>query len=76
MKGINTVLPIRYKVIGIKKITISYPDEQFIWLEKHPEINRSGVFRQAISQLMKNDSSSLSGNDLEVISKEIEQKSL
>jgi hypothetical protein len=41
-------------VIGIKKITISYPDEQHIWLEKHPEINRSGVFRQAISHMIVN----------------------
>lgn len=76
MKGINTVLHIHYKVIGIKKITISYPDEQQAWLEQHPEINRSGVFRQAISHMMKKDSSSLSEIDLEEISKEVEGKSL
>ncbi len=62
-------------VIGIKKITISYPEEQHYWLEKHPEINRSGVFRQAISHMMKNGSSSLSEKDLESISKEVEEKS-
>ena len=76
MKGINTVLHIHYKVIGIKKITISYPDEQHTWLENHPEINRSGVFRQAISHMMKNHSSTLSEVDLEEISKEVEEKSI
>ncbi len=59
----------------MKKITLSYPDEQHIWLEKHPEINRSGVFSQAISHMMKNGRSSLSENDLESISKEVEEKS-
>jgi hypothetical protein len=59
----------------MKKITISYSDELFEWLERHPEINRSGVFRQAISHMMKNSSSSLSENDLESISKEVEEKS-
>ncbi len=59
----------------MKKITLSYPDEQHNWLEKHPEINRSGVFRQAISYMMKNSSSSLSENDLESITKEVEEKS-
>ena len=59
----------------MKKITLSYPEEQHIWLEKHPEINRSGVFRQAISHMMKNGSSTLSENDLESISKEVEKKS-
>ena len=75
MKGINTVLHIHYKVIGIKKITISYTEDQYEWLESHPEINRSGVFRQAISHMMKNGSSTLSENDLESISKEVEEKS-
>ena len=60
----------------MKKITLSYPDEQHIWLEKHPEINRSGVFRQAINHMMKKDSSSLSEIDLEEISNEVEGKSL
>ena len=60
----------------MKKITLSYPDEQHSWLEKHPEINRSGVFRQAIGHMMKNGSSSLSENDLDAISKEVEKKSL
>ncbi len=60
----------------MKKITLSYPDEQHTWLEKHPEINRSGVFRQAISHMMKNRSSTLSEVDLEEISKEVEEKSI
>ena len=60
----------------MKKITLSYPDEQHIWLEKHPEINRSGVFRQAINHMMKNGSSSLSDTDLESISREVKKKSL
>ena len=60
----------------MKKITLSYPDEQHLWLEKHPEINRSGVFRQAISHMMKKGNSSLSETDLEEISKDVQEKSL
>ncbi len=60
----------------MKKITLSYPDEQHTWLEKHPEINRSGVFRQAISHMMKKGNSSLSETDLEEISKDVQEKSL
>ena len=63
-------------VIGIKKITISYSDDQYEWLENHPEINRSGVFRKAIGYMMKNGSSSLSDTDLESMSREVEKKSL
>jgi hypothetical protein len=58
------------------KITLSYSDEQHFWLEKHPEITRSGVFRQAISHMMKTGNSFLSETDLEEISKEVEEKSI
>ena len=75
VKGINTILHIHYTVIGIKKITISYTEDQYEWLENHPEINKSGVFRKAISYMMKNGSSSLSESDLEIISREVGQGS-
>lgn len=71
MKGINTILTIPYKVIGIKKITISYPDEQYEWLEQHPEINKSGLFRAMVGYLMKTDKASLNGKDLEGLKDQI-----
>lgn len=49
----------------MKKITISYPDEQYEWLEQHPEINKSGLFRAMVGYLMKTEKSSLNGKDLE-----------
>lgn len=58
-------------MIGIKKITISYSEDQYNWLEMHPEINRSAVFRKVINYMMKNGSSYLSDGDLEAISTEV-----
>jgi len=49
----------------MKKITISYPDEQYVWLEQHPEINKSGLFRAMVGYLMKTDKASLNSKDLE-----------
>lgn len=72
MKGIYTLLTIPYKVLGIKKITISYPDEQFDWLEEHPEINKSGLFRAIVGYMMRNDKSSLNQEDLKKISEGIQ----
>ena len=62
--------------VKMKKITISYPDEQFEWLERHPEINKSGVFRKAISHMMANESSALTDGDLDLIANEVSQESL
>lgn len=58
----------------MKKITISYTDEQDRWLRKHPEINRSGAFRKMISFLMMHDSSTISEEDLKIIAKDVEEK--
>lgn len=55
----------------MKKITISYPDEQYEWLEQHPEINKSGLFRAMVGYLMKTDKASLNGKDLEGLKDQI-----
>lgn len=51
----------------MKKITISYPDEQFEWLENHPEINKSGLFRAVVGFMMNREKSTLSHNDMKEI---------
>lgn len=51
----------------MKKITISYPDEQFEWLERHPEINKSGLFRAVVDYMMKKDKNTLNKGDLGAI---------
>ena len=51
----------------MKKITISYPDEQFEWLENHPEINKSGLFRAVVDYMMKKDQNILNKYDLGAI---------
>lgn len=51
----------------MKKITISYPDEQFEWLEGHPEINKSGLFRAVVDYMMKKDQNILNKYDLGAI---------
>lgn len=53
----------------MKHVTISYPDEQFDWLEDHPEINKSGLFRAIVAYMMKNGKSYLDAGDLKEISK-------
>jgi hypothetical protein len=52
----------------MKKITISYPEEQYKWLENHPEINKSGLFRTVVGYMMKKEKSTLSLTDLNEIS--------
>lgn len=56
----------------MKKITISYPDDQFEWLEEHPEFNKSGAFRAIIGYMMKNDKCSLTEVDLKAIAESIQ----
>lgn len=55
----------------MKKITISYTDEQHEWLEKHPEINKSGAFRRIISYMMEHDVAVISESEIKAISDKI-----
>lgn len=57
----------------MKKITISYPDEQFEWLENHPEINKSGLFRAVVGFMMKREKSTLSHNDMKEIAENLQK---
>ena len=55
----------------MKKITISYPDEQYELLEQHPEINKSGLFRARVGYLMKTGRASLNSEDFAISISEI-----
>ncbi len=53
----------------MKNITISYTDEEEAWLTKHPEINRSDLFRRLIEYMMKNNITVFNEVDVENVVK-------
>jgi hypothetical protein len=48
-----------------KKILITVPEDDAIWLEHHPEINKSGLFQKVAEYMMKNGKTSLEPEDIE-----------
>ena len=48
-----------------KKILITVPEDDAIWLERHPEINKSGLFQKIAEYMMKSGKTSLELEDME-----------
>jgi hypothetical protein len=47
----------------LKRITISYTEDEEKWINKHPEINISGLFRKLIEFLDERDVNILNHDD-------------
>lgn len=54
-----------------KKILVTIPENDANWLEKHPEINKSGLFKAVVSHLREQKKTVLFDGDLEKLEKEI-----
>lgn len=54
------------------KITLACPDDLLEWLEKHPSINRSGLFQEVVSRLKNKEKAVLEETDIEAISGKFE----
>ena len=48
-----------------KKILITVPEDDAIWLEHHPEINKSGLFQKVAEHMMKSGKTSLEPEDID-----------
>ena len=48
-----------------KKILITVPEDDVIWFEHHPEINKSGLFQKVAEYMMKNGKTGLEPEDIE-----------
>lgn len=59
------------KVILVKHATISFSEEQYAWLDNHPEINKSGLFRAMVDYLMKKEKLAIQTQDLEEVEKTV-----
>ena len=53
---------------------VSFGEEENAWLEEHPEINRSAVFRKIIRYMMKTGRIVISESDLENLTTDSLQK--
>ena len=49
------------------KITLTCPDDLLDWLEKHPSINRSGLFQEVVGRLRSKDKSVPEEGDIESV---------
>jgi hypothetical protein len=49
----------------MKHFTISCDDAMYDWLQKHPEINKSGLFQKVAEYMMNNGKTSLNLGDME-----------
>jgi hypothetical protein len=48
----------------MKHFTISCDDTMYDWLQKHPEINKSGLFQKVAEYMMNNSKTSLNPGDI------------
>lgn len=55
----------------MKHATISFSEEQYAWLDKHPEINKSGLFRAMVDYLMKKEKLAIQSQDFEEVEKTV-----
>jgi len=49
----------------MKHFTISCDETIYDWLQKHPEVNKSGLFQKVAEYMMNNGKTSLEQNDIE-----------
>jgi hypothetical protein len=49
----------------MKRLTVSRDDIVYDWLEKHREVNKSGLFQKIAEYMMNNGRTSLEQNDIE-----------
>ena len=47
-----------------KKYLLTVPEREANWLDSHPEVNKSGLFKRTVEILMKRTEPVLSDNDL------------
>ena len=49
----------------MKHSTVSCDDTIYDWLQKHPEVNKSGLFQKVAEYMMNNGRTSFEHNDIE-----------
>jgi len=49
----------------MKHFTISCDETIYDWLQKHPEVNKSGLFQKVVEYMMNDGRTSLEQNDIE-----------
>ncbi|MEM3191830.1 MAG: hypothetical protein QW292_07030 [Candidatus Parvarchaeota archaeon] len=59
----------------MKRITISYTEDEERWINQHPEINVSALFRKLIDYLSAKESISLEAKDAEQILESTKKRS-
>ena len=57
------------------KITLTCPDDLLDWLEKHPSINRSGLFQEVVSRLRNKDKLVSGEGDIESVTAKFDPES-
>jgi hypothetical protein len=60
----------------MRRITISYNEKEEIWINQHPEINISALFRRMIDYLSEKESLSLEENDALEIARTTKKREL
>lgn len=52
-----------------RKFLISVSEEEASWLDKHPEVNKSGLFQRVVHLMMENKASILTDDSVDEVLK-------
>lgn len=60
--------------MATRKYLISVSEEDANWLDSHPEVSKSGVFKKIINHLKETEKTMLTESDLSVVDKKLKKE--